>query len=151
MVFYALPESVRHRAVARHLGPAPCWFTRDAVVGKLPMHMGAEPTAAAAQGNRVQLTIRKSDGTSKHLEFDHLIAATGYKVSLSRLSFLDPGIQSNLRKAAETPVLDRYFQSSVPGLYFVGITSANNFGPMLRFAYGAKFAANRLSQRLLDA
>jgi cation diffusion facilitator CzcD-associated flavoprotein CzcO len=149
MVFYALPESLRHRAVARHLGPAPCWFTRDAVVGKLPMHLGAEPTAATPKGNGVQLTIRRSDGSSKDLEFDHLIAATGYKVSLSRLKFLDADIQTKLRKAAETPVLDRYFQSSVPGLYFVGITAANNFGPMLRFAYGAKFAAHRLSQRLL--
>jgi hypothetical protein len=36
----------------------------------------------------------------------------------------------------------------VPGLFMVGITAANNFGPLLRFAYGAGFASNRLSRFL---
>jgi cation diffusion facilitator CzcD-associated flavoprotein CzcO len=30
LVFHAMPQSLRIRAVARHLGPAPCWFVRDA-------------------------------------------------------------------------------------------------------------------------
>ena len=47
-----------------------------------------------------------------------------------------------------TPVLSSNFESSVPGLYFVGASAANTFGPLLRFAYGAGFTARRLSRHL---
>jgi hypothetical protein len=36
----------------------------------------------------------------------------------------------------------------MPGLYFVGVIAANTFGPVLRFACGAEFAAPRLAQHL---
>jgi hypothetical protein len=78
---------------------------------------------------------------------DHVIAGTGFKVALSRLEFLDAAIQSRIRKSCDTPILDRNFESSVPGLYFVGGAAANNFGPLLRFAFGANFAAKRVSNR----
>jgi hypothetical protein len=45
-------------------------------------------------------------------------------------------------------VLTSNFESTVPSLYFVGVTAANTFGPLLRFAYGAGFAAPRLSKHL---
>jgi hypothetical protein len=47
-----------------------------------------------------------------------------------------------------TPLLSRWFESSVPGLHFVGTAAANSFGPMMRFAYGAGFASRRLSRHL---
>jgi cation diffusion facilitator CzcD-associated flavoprotein CzcO len=144
MVFYQLPEKLRHRAVANHLGPAPCWFTREAVIGRLPLHLGATLVGVQAKADGVAMNIRNGEG-EKRLEFDHVIAATGYRVSLSRLNFLDAGMRNQIRSAAETPVLSRHFESSVSGLYFLGVTAANNFGPMLRFAYGAKWAANRLA------
>jgi hypothetical protein len=36
----------------------------------------------------------------------------------------------------------------VPGLYFVGAAAANSFGPLLRFAFGAKYAATRVARKL---
>jgi hypothetical protein len=45
-------------------------------------------------------------------------------------------------------VLSSNFESTVRNLYFVGVAAANTFGPLLRFAYGAKFAAPRLSKHL---
>jgi hypothetical protein len=47
-----------------------------------------------------------------------------------------------------TPRLTRHFESSIPGLYFVGTAAANSFGPMLRFAYGAGFTSSRLAGHL---
>ncbi|MGA2564246.1 MAG: monooxygenase FAD-binding protein, partial [Steroidobacteraceae bacterium] len=82
------------------------------------------------------------------IEVDHIIAATGYKVAISRLEFIDQAIQSCIRAVADTPILSRHFESSVPGLYFIGIAAANSFGPLLRFAYGARFAAQRVARRL---
>jgi hypothetical protein len=45
-------------------------------------------------------------------------------------------------------MLDSNFSTSVDGLYMTGLASANNFGPMCRFACGAKFTSRRLSRRL---
>jgi len=48
----------------------------------------------------------------------------------------------------DTPVLNTWFESSVPGLYFVGALSAPSFGPVVRFACGAEFTAKRVARRL---
>jgi pyruvate/2-oxoglutarate dehydrogenase complex dihydrolipoamide dehydrogenase (E3) component len=130
------------------LGPAPCWFTKDAVVGKLPVHLGTSLLQTVANGKSVRLQLRNGGPSPIDVEYDHVIAATGYRVAVSKLAFIDQALQSKIRQAAETPLLDRQFESSVPGLFFIGITAANNFGPLLRFAFGAKFAAKRLSKRL---
>jgi thioredoxin reductase len=137
--------------VERHLGPAPCWFTREAVEGRLPMHLGANLARAETHNGHLQLRISQPGGKDTDLEFDHLIAATGYKVDVSRLNFLKEDLRSGLRQAQNTPILNRHFESSVPGLYFIGIAAANSFGPLLRFGYGAKFAARHLTSHLLSA
>jgi hypothetical protein len=46
-------------------------------------------------------------------------------------------------------VLNRYFESSLPGLHFVGYVSAATFGPVMRFVYGCRFAAHRILPSLL--
>jgi hypothetical protein len=37
----------------------------------------------------------------------------------------------------------------VKGLYLVGVASANSFGPLTRFAYGAKFTAEHITKHLV--
>ena len=74
---------------------------------------------------------------------EHVIAATGYKVDLERLKFLSPEIRSRLKTVQGAPMLSSTFESSVPGLYFAGVAAANSFGPVMRFAFGAGFAARR--------
>jgi cation diffusion facilitator CzcD-associated flavoprotein CzcO len=150
LVFHALPERLRLRAVARHLGPAPCWFTRDAIVGRVPLHLGATLERVEAAGSGIRVTFSQ-EGRQRTIEADHLIAGTGYKVELSRLSFIDPSLRSRIRLVNGAPILGRQFDSSVPGLYFVGIAAANSFGPLLRFAFGANYAARRLTPHLAAA
>jgi hypothetical protein len=79
---------------------------------------------------------------------DHIISATGYKVDVRRLDFLAPQILSQLKTIENTPILSASMESSVPGLYFMGVASANSFGPVMRFAFGAKFAAPHLAKVL---
>jgi cation diffusion facilitator CzcD-associated flavoprotein CzcO len=148
LVFHAMPQRLRLRAVKHHLGPAPCWFTRDSIAARVPVHVGATLASVACADDRVQLTVR-ADSRQQQIEADHIIAATGYRVALSRLKFIDPSVLQAVRRVDDTPVLDRHFESSVPGLYFVGSAAANSFGPLLRFAYGAKFAARRMAARLM--
>jgi hypothetical protein len=57
-------------------------------------------------------------------------------------------MRKEIASVAETPVLSSQFESSVPGLFFVGALSANTFGPLTRFAFGAGFAAERVVGRL---
>jgi len=148
LLFCRMPQEFRLNKVRQTLGPAPCWFVKQQVVGKVPLHVGLNITEAKVQSGRVNLRVVDTSGTESTLEAEHVIAATGYKVDLNRLAFIDSDLQSVIESVEHSPVLSSNFESSVPGLYFVGISAANTFGPLLRFAFGAHFAARRLSRHL---
>ena len=147
LLFHAMPEKFRLRVVRQHLGPAPGWFVRDKVEGHIPTHLGVELRHAQVKGNKVHLSLANGKGLTD-LAVDHVIGGTGYRVALERLRFLDDGLRKQIRAVQDAPVLNACFQSSVPGLYFVGVASANSFGPLTRFAYGAMFTSRRLSKHL---
>jgi cation diffusion facilitator CzcD-associated flavoprotein CzcO len=148
LLFHRLPQELRFRAVRTHLGPAPGWFVRDKVVGKFPLHLGSQIKDLTVENSKAHLRIVENDGKDVELVMDHVIAATGFRVSISRLGFLDGPLREQIRTVDDTPVLSRNFESSVPGLYLVGVASANSFGPLTRFAYGAKFTARHISKHL---
>src|SRR5262249_53292180 len=79
---------------------------------------------------------------------DHVIAATGYRANLDKLPFLQAELGARIRRVETSPVLSSKFESSVPGLYFAGPASQVSFGPLMRFACGAKFSARRISSHL---
>jgi thioredoxin reductase len=147
-LFRQLPEQLRLKIVRQHLGPAPGWFVKDHVVGNVPLNGGAEITGVERDNGRAKLRVSDSDGKSRTIDVDHVIAATGYKVRLGRLSFLSPQILNDVRSVDCAPELSSTFESSIPGLYFVGASAANTFGPMMRFAFGAGFCAERVSRRV---
>jgi hypothetical protein len=62
---------------------------------------------------------------------------------------LDDKIKAAVTVEEGYPALTRNFESSVPGLYFVGLPAANTFGPVQRFALGARFAASRITSHLV--
>jgi len=148
LLFRQMPQEFRLDRVRRILGPAPCWFIKEQVVGKATFHVGVSIKEAEAENGRVILRLVDAGGKEKSLVTDHVIAATGYRVDLRRLTFIDPDLQSEIRTVEHTPVLSSNFESSVPGLHFVGASAANTFGPLLRFAFGAGFTARRLSKHL---
>jgi hypothetical protein len=113
------------------------------------MILGMAPERAEVVDGKVQLTLRGADGNARELVADHVIAGTGYKVDMERLQFLSPEIRRNVVLAGSAPVLSPDFESSVPGLYFAGLAAANAFGPVLRFAFGAGFAARRINRALV--
>jgi hypothetical protein len=96
----------------------------------------------------VRLQLRAADGTEREVVTEHVIAATGYKVDMDRLKFVSPEIRSTLKLVNGAPVLSTGFESSIPGLYFAGITAANSFGPVMRFAFGAGFAARTVTRAI---
>jgi thioredoxin reductase len=150
-IFRHLPQQYRLDAVKRILGPAPGWFVKEQVAGKMPFTLGATLTEANIKDGKAALHLVDQSGEKKIVRADHVIAATGYKVDLRRLTFLNSSISSSIGSVENTPVLSANFESSVPGLYFVGASAANTFGPLLRFAYGAGFAAKRLAKHFVGS
>ena len=146
--FHRLPETLRLEIVKRTLGPSGGWFVKDRVMNHVPQLLGHTVEGAGVREGKVHLRVRALDGTDRELRADHIIAATGYRVNLGRLTFLSPEIRSKLTTLAGTPVLSSTCESSVPGLYFVGIAAANSFGPVMRFAFGADFAARTVTRAM---
>jgi cation diffusion facilitator CzcD-associated flavoprotein CzcO len=150
-LFHYLPENVRIHFVRTTLGPSAGWFVKDKVMGRVPLVLGHSVERAEVENGKVRLHLRGLDGSKREIVTEHVIAATGYRVNVERLAFLDSGIRSKLKCVNGTPVLSSNFESSVPGLYFVGIAAANSFGPVMRFAFGAGFAAKRITQAIVKS
>lgn len=147
-LFWHLPQSLRLNTVRTTLGPSGGWFIKDKIVGRVPLILGSTIKRAEALDGRVRLTLMSEDSTEKVLCPEHVIAATGYKVDLNRLTFLAPEIRHRIKSVESTPILSSDFESSIPGLYFVGLAAANSFGPVMRFAFGAGFAARHLTHAI---
>ena len=146
--FYYLPERLRLHLVETTLGPSGGWFIRDKVIGRVQLLLGHTVLGAQSKAGKAYLQVRDIDGTERELQTEHVIAATGYKVDLARLSFLTARIRSRIKSVRGTPVLSSSFESSVPGLFFAGVAAAANFGPVMRFAFGARFTARTLTRAL---
>lgn len=147
-LFKLLPRDLRLWIVRRHLGPSGGWFVKQDVIEHTRRYIGHTVRGAIQSGAEVTLQVGDDQGGSHQLVVDHVIAATGYRVSVPSIEILDPEIRAALKLEAKSPVLTRHFESSIPGLYFVGLASANSFGPLMRFALGADYTARRLSARL---
>ena len=147
-VFRRLPVELRHRVVARHLGPAPNWTTRGEFEGRIVARLGLEVERMTERDGAVDVECRAVSGERSLLRYDHVIAATGFRPTLERLKLLEPGLAGSMATEMGAPKLDGNFQTSARGLYMVGLAAANTFGPLFRFACGAKYASRRLSAHL---
>ena len=95
----------------------------------------------------VELTLHDRVARREILNVDQVIAATGFKVDVQRASLLSPELRAAIDVQQGWPTLSSRFETSVPGLYMIGPAAAGSFGPMLRFAYGARFVARRLARK----
>jgi FAD-dependent urate hydroxylase len=148
---FLFPPEKRHRFVAGSYGPSGSWWLRERVEGCLPVQLGSPVKSAEVCGQGVRLRLQGSAGETT-LDTQHVVAATGFRVDIDRLEYLDPSLaRSVAREAGGIPTLDSRFETSVPGLFIVGVASAPVFGPIMRFMYGAKHVAPVLAHRLSRA
>jgi hypothetical protein len=148
LLVYRLPLERRTRFVKSYLGPASPWWIRDRVLGKVPIQVRHELIEASNAGERVLLKFRDGAGQALTRDVDFVIAGTGYDADVGRLSYLDPELTRRIQCIERSPALDSHFQSSVPGLHFIGPLSFMCFGPLFRFVTGAQVVAPRLARRL---
>lgn len=147
-LFHALPESVRRRKVQTLLGPSAGWFMKDGILNKVPVFTGMTPVHPRIVRDRVQLLTSGLDGQVHEISAAHVISASGYRVDLRRLTFLSNEVLRRITQADNTPLLSGQFETSVRGLYMVGFAAVNDFGPLVRFVFGARYQARRLSFHL---
>ncbi|WP_413800731.1 FAD-dependent oxidoreductase [Streptomyces iranensis] len=144
--FRRLPAPAREYLVRRVLGPKGAWWLRDRFAGRVRVTQGRRiGRVTVGDDGRPVLTLR-GDGRIGELAADHVMAATGYRMSVAALDFLGPGLRSELVTGAGGPWLDAGYGSSVPGLYFTGLPAAASFGPVMRFVCGTEYASPRLAK-----
>ncbi len=112
---------------------------------EVPIHTGRHVTCANAKGGKVGLRL---DDGSDH-DADHILQATGYEVDIRRYGFLSPDILRGLRITDGYPELSTGFESSWPGLHFIGATAVHSYGPLCRFVSGTDFSARFLTKHLV--
>jgi Pyridine nucleotide-disulphide oxidoreductase len=77
---------------------------------------------------------------------DHVLLGTGYRVDVRRYGFLDSALATAIRTDNGYPVLSRFFESSIEGLYFLGAPAAASAGPGMRFVSHTGPAAAAVAQ-----
>jgi FAD-dependent urate hydroxylase len=145
------PPERRHRFVAHSYGPGGSWWLRERVEGRIAVLLRSQVLSAEAGERGVRLQVQGPAGTDV-IDTQHVVAATGFRIDIDRLEYLEPSLARSIaREAAGIPALDCRFETSVPGLFIVGVASAPVFGPIMRFMYGAKHVAPMLANRLKNA
>ncbi len=148
-LIHLLPENLRVRlACTRALGPLGGAFVKERVVGEVPLWLGRSIHCAEARNGKVTLDLADTGGRRQSLQADHVVFATGYKIDVGRLGFLSPAILRRLHLVDRAPRLSRHYETSVPGLHFIGPVAASSFGPVCRFVYGCGHPARHLARYL---
>jgi hypothetical protein len=146
--FYFIPKKRRVRMAKGYLPPASPWWIRDRFEGNVDVKLRTTVVSAKTVGQYATLGLQTEGASEYSMSFDHIIAGTGYALDVDRLSYLDADLRLRVLRVDRSPALSLRFESSVPGLYFLGPLAALNFGPIFRFVSGARFAAPAVAARL---
>jgi FAD-dependent urate hydroxylase len=142
-VMYHFPLGLKDRIRTRAVRPAGApWL-----IPRLPevrMTTGRTVRSAEEVGGEVRLVL--DDGSERRV--DHVLMGTGYKVDIAQYSFLAPELIKEIRQLDGYPDVAAGFSTSVPGLHFMGATTARNFGPLMYFVTGTEFASTELTAHI---
>jgi thioredoxin reductase len=142
--FYRLNQRIKDRQNGHWKASAAAWL-KHRVVGKVALHESEQIVAMDGRDDHVNATLSGGSTIRAH----HILLATGYQVDLNKLTMIDPYLRREIERAAGAiPRLSDSFETSVPGFYFVGLSSVHAFGPLYRFVAGCPAAARRVSDAI---
>jgi cation diffusion facilitator CzcD-associated flavoprotein CzcO len=136
------PTQLRMAMHRRSTRPAGATWLRSRVEGRIRLSPNTTITGATVNGDRLRIAL--GDGSSR--DVDQLVLGTGFRPNLDRISFIDPALRSRVQRWHGFPVLNRWFESSVPRLHFVGGVGGYSFGPLCNFVAGAGVAARQVAR-----
>ena len=141
--FQQLPRFAKDRLLLGRgrYGPAGSAWLKPRVLGKVRLYEGVAVKDTKVVDCGMMVTL----ASGEVLEADHIVLATGYRVDLQRLPMLKEDLRGKIRTYHDAPILNNQFECSLPGLYFVGISSVASFGPLYRFVVGTDAAACRVA------
>ena len=146
-LFRMLPQSVRVTKARTVLGPLGAWWLKDRVMGVIEILGKTHVRGAEPSGSGVKLLLEGP--TRSSLEVDHVIAGTGFRIDLARLSYLPEDLRARIATLGGYPALSRAGETSVPGLYFAGAPAAFGLGPSMRFIAGTYNLSAHLTRSVL--
>ena len=136
-----LPRVLQDRFAVRSLRPAgAAWLIPR--LREVPITSGVVVTGAKRMDGTVRLTL--NDGSERCV--DHVLLATGFRVDIGRYAFLPEDLLRAVNRVGGYPRLSHGFESTLPGLYFLGAPAAWSFGPLMRFVAGTAWAAQALAR-----
>lgn len=142
-LFYRFAQRWKDSYNAMYHSGATHWL-KHRVIDKVTLHEDRTVANLDVAHGRVEATL--SDSTE--VRADHIMLATGYRVDFNRLTMIHPSLRAQIETDGAIPILSHWFESSVPGLYFVGLTSLRAFGPLYRFVAGCGAAARRVASAI---
>ena len=113
-------------------------------VDSVPIRTGRRVVSALPSNGGA--LVKLDDGSTHRA--DHILLGTGYRVDISRYTFLDLQLLRSIRRVNGFPCLGPGLESSLPGLHFLGAPAAWSFGPLMRFVAGTGFAAQSLARSI---
>lgn len=137
------PQALQKMLTARAVRPAGASWLVSRLKPVL-ITAGCRITEAAATPDGSRLRLKLSDGSERLV--DHLLCGTGYRVDVTRFTFLAPALRTALCTREGYPDLAVGFESSIPGLHFLGTPAAHSFGPLCRFVAGTPYMSRELTR-----
>lgn len=143
-LYRMLPRAASAPLAYRTIRPAAAAWLRPRLAD-VRITMARSVASATANGG---VRLKLSDGGERVA--DHVLLGTGYRVDVRRYGFLDSALATAVHTNKGYPILSRFFESSVEGLYFLGAPAAASAGPGMRFVSHTGSAAAAVTQSVLE-
>jgi hypothetical protein len=135
-----MPDAIRQEFSARCLRPKASGWLRSRFGG---VRINDNQKISCARGTGSHVTLDLVGGSST---FEHVLLGTGYKIDIAKLGILAPSLLHRIATADGVPLLSHGMESSFSGLHFVGASAVRSFGPLMRFVWGAGYAARGVAE-----
>ncbi|HTC61545.1 MAG TPA: NAD(P)-binding domain-containing protein [Candidatus Saccharimonadales bacterium] len=138
-----LPRSIKDWLRKRSIRPAGAeWLI--ARLQNVPFTLGRSIVSVVQVGEQVKVSF--NDGSKRTV--DHVLLGTGYRMDVSKYEFLAPELIRAISCFEGYPKLQAGFESSVPGLHFIGAPALWSFGPLMQFVVGTHFVSRSLHRHI---
>ena len=145
--FWRMPRAKKDTMLRNTYTPAGAHWLRDRIEHKVELLEAQHVQKVQETDTGVELLL----SNDQRVTAEHIMLGTGYHIDVKMLPMLDASLVNAIETYQDAPVLKQSFESSVPGLYFVGISAVSSFGPLFRFVIGAKPASQQVTRSVTRA